>query len=106
GGGPRVGVLRASVVLGPYEGTVFHALQYLSSVAGLCVLVLWYGRLPTPAVATGPDAARSAAGPVLVLVIVAALLIGGVQGMQQFQHTHNVYRTLDVLLINGLFWFA
>jgi hypothetical protein len=102
----RVEVLSAPLVLGPYDGTVFHALQYLSSAAGLCVLVLWYGRLPTPAIATGPDAARSAAGPVLVLVMVAALLIGGVQGMQQFQHTHNVYRTLDVLLTNGLFWFA
>lgn len=102
----RVEVLSAPLVLGPYNGTVFHALQYLSSVLGLCALVVWYGRLPTPAVAIGPDAARSAAGPVLLLVIVAALLIGGVQGMEQFQHTHNVYRTLDVLLVNALAWFA
>ena len=102
----RVEVLSAPLVFGPYTGTVYHALQYLSSVAGLSVLVLWYVRLPTPAVATSPEAVRSAAGPVLLLVMVAALLIGGVQGMQQFQHTHNVYNTLDVLLINTLFWFA
>jgi hypothetical protein len=102
----RVEVLSAPLVLGPYNGTVFHALQYLSSVLGLCVLVLWYGRLPTPAVAIGPDAARSAAGPVLLLVIVAALLIGGVQGMEHFQHTHNIYRTLDLFLVNALAWFA
>jgi hypothetical protein len=102
----RVEALSAPLVIGPYDGTVFHALQYLSSVLGLCVLVLWYGRLPTPLVAIGPNAARSAAGPVLLLVIVAALLIGGVQGMEHFQHTHNVYRTLDLLLVNALAWFA
>jgi len=68
--------------------------------------VLWYVRLPTPAVATGPDAVRSPAGPVLLLVMVAALLIGSVQGMQQFQHTHNIYNTLELLLINALFWFG
>ena len=102
----RVEVLSAPLVLGPYNGTVFHSLQYVSSVAGLSVLVLWYVRLPTPAVATGPDAVRSPAGPVLLLVMVAALLIGSVQGMQQFQHTHNIYNTLELLLINALFWFG
>ena len=102
----RVAALTAPLVVGPYNGTVFHALQYLSSVAGLCVLVLWYGRLPTPAVAIGPDAARSAAGPVLVLVLAGALLIGGVQGMEYFERTHNVYHTLFVLLTDALFWFA
>ena len=102
----RVQALRAPLVIGPYEGTVFHALQYLSSAAGLCVLVLWYGRLPTPAVASGPDAARSPAGPVLVLVLAAALLIGGVQGVGNFERTHSVYRALDVLLIDALTWFA
>jgi hypothetical protein len=102
----RVAALSAPLVIGPYDGTVFHALQYLSSVVGLCVLVLWYGRLPTPTVAIGPDAARSAAGPVLVLVLAAALLIGGVQGMEQFHHTHSVYRSIDAALTNALAWFA
>jgi hypothetical protein len=102
----RVAALSAPLVIGPYDGTVSHALQYLSSVAGLCVLAVWYARLPTPAVAIGPDAARSAAGPVLVLVLAAALLIGGVQGMEYFERTHNVYHTLFVLLTDALFWFA
>ena len=102
----RVEALSAPVVIGPYDGTVFHALQYLSSVLGLCVLVLWYGRLPTPAVISNPGAARSAAGPVLLLVVVAALLIGGVQGMEHFVHTHDVYRTLAILLTRTLAWFA
>jgi hypothetical protein len=70
------------------------------------VLVLWYGRLPTPAVNSNPDTARSAAGPVLLLVAVAALLIGGVQGMEHFVHTHDVYRTLAILLTRMLAWFA
>jgi hypothetical protein len=102
----RVEALSAPLVIGPYDGTVYHALQYLSSVLGLCVLVLWYGRLPTPAVNSNPGTARSAAGPVLLLVVVAALLIGGVQGMEYFGHTHNVYRALYVLLTNALFWFS
>jgi Domain of unknown function (DUF4184) len=102
----RVAALSAPLVIGPYDGTVFHALQYLSSVAGLCVLAVWYARLPTPAVASGLDAARSAAGPVLVLVLAAALLIGGVQGMEYFERTHNVYHTFFVLLTDALFWFA
>jgi hypothetical protein len=102
----RVEALSAPLVIGPYDGTVFHALQYLSSVLGLCVLVLWYGRLPTPAVNSNPGTARSPAGPVLVLVLAAALLIGGVQGMEYFERTHNVYRTIGILLTRTLAWFA
>jgi hypothetical protein len=102
----RVEALSAPLIVGPYSGTVFHALQYLSSVLGLCVLALWYLRLPSPAVTTRADAARSAAGPVLLLVVVAALLIGGVQGMEQFERTHSIYRALYVLLTDGLTWFA
>ena len=102
----RVEVLSAPLVLGPYHGTVCHALQYLSSVVGLCVLVLWYGRLPTTAVAIGPDAVRSTAVPVLLLVTAAALLIGGVQGTEHFVHTHDVYRTIGILLTRTLAWFA
>jgi len=102
----RVEALSAPLVLGPYNGTVYHALQYLSSVVGLCVLVLWYGRLPTPAVSVGRGGARSPAAPVLLLVVAAALLIGGVQGVANFEHTHSLYRALDVLLTNALPWFA
>ena len=102
----RVEILSAPLVLGPYNGTVCHALQYLSSAVGLCVLVLWYGRLPTPAGTFSPGAPRSTSGPVLLLVTAAALLIGGVQGSEHFAHTHNVYRTIVVLLTRTLAWFA
>jgi hypothetical protein len=70
------------------------------------VLVLWYGRLPNPAVSAGPGATRSAAAPVLLLVVTAALLIGGVQGMENFERTHSVYHSLYALLTNALPWFA
>ena len=102
----RVSALSAPFTLGPYEGTVCHALQYLSSAIGLCVLVLWYVRLPAPAAEASRDTARSAAGPVLLLVAAAAVLIGGVQGVKEFTHAHSVYNMLYVLLTDGLTWFA
>jgi len=102
----RAAALNASLIVGPYNGTWYHALQYLSSVVGLCVLVLWYDRLPTPELRTGGGAARSAAGPVLLLVVTAAVLIGGVHAVEHFQHTHSVYRTLYAFLTGALTWFA
>jgi len=33
-------------------------------------------------------------------------LIGGVQGVEQYGHSHSVYRTLDVLLTRGIAWFG
>jgi hypothetical protein len=102
----RVEALSAPLALGPYNTTVYHALQYLSSVVGLCVLVLWYGRLATPAVSVGARAARSAAGPVLLLVVTAALLIGGVQAVENFEHVRSIDRTLFLLLTDTLTWFA
>ncbi len=102
----RVAALSAPLSFGPYNGTVCHALQYLSSVVGLCVLVLWYDRLPTPAVNSGEGAARSPAGPVLLLVVAAALLIGAVKAVEHFTRSHSVYGTLDVLLTDALAWFA
>jgi Domain of unknown function (DUF4184) len=102
----RVAALSAPLTLGPYHGTVYHALQYLSSVVGLCVLVLWYDRLPAPVIASGDRSARSAAAPVLLLVVTAALLIGGVQAVQHYEHVPSIYHTLDTLCIDALKWFA
>jgi hypothetical protein len=42
----------------------------------------------------------------MLLVVVAALLIGGVQGMDDFGHRHSVYRALYVFLTDALFWFS
>ncbi|MBV8496756.1 MAG: DUF4184 family protein [Gammaproteobacteria bacterium] len=102
----RIAALRAAFVLGPWHETVYHALQYLSSLVGLCVLVLWYDRLAAPAADQPYDAARSAAVPVLLLALTAAILIGGVQAVEQFGHHHSVYRTIEVLLTHALDWFG
>jgi hypothetical protein len=102
----RVEALSAPLTLGPYNGTVYHTLQYLSSVVGLCVLVLWYDRLPTPVVEGGDRASRSAVGPVLLLVATAALMIGGVQAVQHYERLPSIYHTLDTLCVDALKWFA
>ncbi|HLQ08239.1 MAG TPA: DUF4184 family protein [Steroidobacteraceae bacterium] len=103
----RVAFLSAPVSFGWYSGTVCHVLQYLSSGVGLAAMALWYCRLPVPAAApVGPGAPRSSVGPVLMLVAVAAILIGGVQATQAFSHTPVIYRTLDIFLTRSLAWFA
>ena len=100
----RVAALSAPVIIGSYQGAVYHLLQYLSSALGLAVLAAWYRKLPAPP----PDshAARSRAGPVLLLVAAAALLIGSVQALEYFGRTHQLYRTLNILLTSSLAWFA
>ncbi len=101
----HLAALSAPLTLGPYHGTVYHALQYLSSIVGLCVMVLWYERLP---VGRGSQAhsSRSAAAPVLLLVVAAAALIGSVQAEQQFAQLRSVYHALEVLCTDSLKWFA
>lgn len=103
----RVAALSAPVVIGSWSGPVCHVLQYLSSAVGLAVLAVWYWHLPAPVVApTAAGGARSATGPVLMLVAAAAILIGGVQATEYFDHTELVYRTLAILLTRSLAWFA
>jgi hypothetical protein len=38
--------------------------------------------------------------------LTAAILIGGVQAVEQFGHNHSVYRTIDVLLTHAIAWFG
>jgi hypothetical protein len=102
----RVAALTATIVVGPYHGPVYHALQYLSSIVGLCVMVLWYDRLPAQVGREVGQGAGSAAAPVLLLIIAAAALIGGVQAVQHFRHDPSVYATLDTLFTGALKWFA
>src|SRR5215469_5596128 len=103
----RVDVLSASMTLGPYTSNVYHVLQYLSSVFGLIVLAVWYARLRTPpAVRAGRGATRSSALPVLLLIVAASALIGAVLATEFFARTHNVYRTLNVLLTHSIAWFV
>jgi hypothetical protein len=104
----RVAALSAPVTIGSYTGQVCHLLQYVSSVFGLVVLVVWYWRLSPapPRTVRDAHATRSLAGPVLLLVVAAAILIGSVQATEYYGHYHNVYRTLNILLTRSLAWFG
>jgi hypothetical protein len=103
----RVSALRAPVSVLGHEETVAHVLQYLSSVLGLLVLIVWYLHLPVPASARpAPRASRTAAGPALALTVSAAVLIGAVQATASYYRSGGFYRTTDVFLTHGLTWFA
>ncbi len=103
----RFAALSAPVTVGGIHTTVCHVLQYVSSAFGLAVLALWYWRLPAPhAAAAARGASRSPVGPALVLVVSAAILIGGVQATQAFAQSPAIYHTLGIFLTHSLAWFA
>jgi hypothetical protein len=103
----RIEVLSRVVTIGPYTGELCHVLQYVSSVAGLAIMAVWYWRLRAPPAAlTRTAAAHSPAAPVLLLAAAAATLVGGVQAIETYRATETVYRTLEVLLTHTLAWFA
>lgn len=103
----RFAALSATVTIGAYRGPVYHVLQYVSSALGLAVVAAWYWRLPPPpASPAAPGAERSAVGPVLMLVAVAAVLIGGVKATAQFAQNHSEYLAIHVFLTHALAWFA
>jgi membrane-bound metal-dependent hydrolase YbcI (DUF457 family) len=98
--------LGRTVTLPGYTGELYHILQYLSSVVGLAIVALWYWQLRAPAAASAGQATRRAsAGPALLLVAGAALLIGGVQAWLYYYHSGAIYHTLDTLLTRSLAWF-
>jgi hypothetical protein len=103
----RIDVLSRVVTIGPYTGELCHVLQYLSSVVGLAIMIVWYWRLRSPvAPPADPHRPHSTAAPVLLLAAAAAALIGGVQAIETYRATTAVYHTLDVLLTHTLAWFA
>lgn len=103
----RVAALRRIVVIGGYEVQVCHLLQYLSSVVGLALVLWWYLRLRAPVADRAHAARLSHAGPALLLVTGAALLIGGVEAQLVYARTEGaIYRTLDVLLTHSVAWFV
>jgi hypothetical protein len=103
----HIAFLSEPVTIGSYTGQVSHLLQYLSSVIGLLIVAVWYSRLPTPPAARSGEASRRAhAGPGLLLVMAAALLIGGVEAQRYYVRSQGaIYRTLDELLTRSLAWF-
>lgn len=103
----RIEVLSRVVTIGPYSGELSHVLQYLSSVVGLAIMIVWYWRLPSPPPPQAdPAGTHSTAAPVLLLTAAAAMLIGGVQATLNYRASGQIYHTLDVLLTHTLAWFA
>jgi hypothetical protein len=104
----HIPALSERITIGWYTGEIFHILQYLSSALGLIILAWWYRRLPVPPGAlAGDDSRRAHAGPALLLIAGAALLIGGVEAVRYYAHFEGaVYQTLDVLLTRGIAWFV
>lgn len=104
----HIAFLRQTVTIGDYTGEINHILQYLSSAVGLAIMALWYLRLPTPVAAHADhDARRVHAGPGLLLIMAAALLIGGVEAQRYYLRSQGaIYRTIDELLTHGLAWFV
>jgi hypothetical protein len=103
----RVSALSAPVTIGWYTGLVCHVLQYVSSVAGLLVVAIWYRSLPTPAVEPpngGPTLTQGRL--VLLLVFVAAACVGGFQALQAALHGQTNYRIIYLLLTRSIAWFA
>ena len=93
--------------VGPYDTTVNRVLQYVSSVAGLAILAVWYWRLPAPdPLSLQARSGRPPAGPVLLLCAAAATLIGGVQATSYLQRTPSIYLGLETFFTHGLAWFA
>jgi hypothetical protein len=99
--------LHAALVIGSYETTVNRVLQYLSSVAGLAILAVWYWRLPAPdPLPLQSRSGRPPAGPVLLLCAAAATLIGGVQATSYLERFHSIYMGFATFFTHGLAWFA
>ncbi|MGH8208621.1 MAG: DUF4184 family protein [Steroidobacteraceae bacterium] len=104
----RVAALSAPITLGGYTGTLCHVLQYVSSVAGLLILALWYRRLPTPAVEPPSPASVASSGRLVILLLVftAAAGIGGYMAVRAVFAGQSNYRVIYLLLTRASSWFA
>jgi preprotein translocase subunit SecG len=104
----RVAALSAPITLGAYTGTLCHVLQYVSSVAGLLILAIWYRRLPTPALEPPGFAAVSSSGRLVILILVSTAAAG--IGIYIAGHAALVgqsnYRVIYLLLTRAIAWFA
>jgi hypothetical protein len=106
----RVAALSAPITFGSYTGTLCHVLQYVSSVAGLLILAIWYRRLPTPTPVADPPgaAALSTSGRTVLLVMVClvAAAVGTYRATQLALEGSSNYRVIYVLLTRSISWFV
>jgi hypothetical protein len=104
----RVAALSAPITFGGYTGTMCHILQYVSSVAGLAILAIWFRRLPTRAVEPPVVGALSlsARTVLLALVCVTAAAVGGYRAAQIAEQGSSNYHVIYTLLTRSIAWFA
>jgi hypothetical protein len=105
----RVAALSAPITIGDYTGTLCHVLQYVSSVAGLLILAIWYRRLRTPAPLEQPNMiviSASARIALLVLVVTIAVAIGAFISMRAAYWGATNYRVIYLMLTRSIAWFA
>ncbi|MGH8169636.1 MAG: DUF4184 family protein [Steroidobacteraceae bacterium] len=103
----RISALSAPVSFFGYTGEMCHVLQYVSSVFGLAVLAIWFVRLPVPP-SRSRDGERTAGGPVLLAVLLAAAtIVGGLQTMEHLVRDNPArYHIFYLLLTRCVAWFA
>jgi uncharacterized protein DUF4184 len=105
----RVAALSAPITIGGYTGTLCHVLQYVSSVAGLLILAIWYLRLRTltspesPGTVVLPAPARVA---ILLLVFTIAIVVGGFIAMRAAYFGATNYRVIYLMLTRSIAWFT
>jgi len=103
----RVAALSAPITIGAYTGTLCHVLQYVSSVAGLLILAIWYLRLRTPPLLDSsntvvpPGSARVA---ILLLVLTIGMVIGGFIAMRAGYDGATNYRVIYLMLTRSIAW--
>lgn len=102
----RVAALSAPITLGAYTGTLCHVLQYVSSVAGLLVLAIWYRRLPTPPAEPLDGAPPPGRVAILLFVAAAAVLVGGYMAVHAVLNGQSNYRIIYLLLTRTIAWFG
>jgi hypothetical protein len=103
----RVAALSAPITLGAYTGTLCHVLQYVSSVAGLLVLAIWYLRLRTPASSDPPNTVGLHGSPrvaILLLVMTVGMAIGGFISMRAAYDGASNYRVIYLMLTRSIAW--
>jgi len=105
----RVAALSAPITIGDYTGTMCHVLQYVSSVAGLLILAIWYFRLPAPAAEPPNGVVVSPVGRALLLLLVstAATAIGVYIAVHAaLGGAHSNYHVIYLLLTRSIAWFG
>ncbi len=102
----RIALLRAPVTIGWYTGELCHVMQYLSSVLGLSVMIVWFLRTPAPAATPQPRSRPGGAVLIAALLLAAAAPAGYEVHHDAGPHAAAIYHFLYLVLTRTLAWFA